>query len=612
MSVLANIISISILRFPQNLLIPGIDNNVSIQVKSNSDKNEKFKFIFEGENLQVVLKSEDFKNDIELSPEETKIIDLNLIPTKDGFGKLVINAYWVKIIEYVVKVKKVRESVPKSKINEILGKQRLKVTETIEPINPEDYIITMSMKEIQQEEVQLASMRESYQSSNTGVPSQFTIEEIDANIKKLAKGYLSLNKPQKSLELALELSNPREQIDFYYSLIRAYALKNLEEILQIVKNLRDSNAQHKIFKILALDQISINSEQAIKIALLIEDPSLKENLLINILGKIIEMDPLLASKLINYIDIGLLKAELLFNLAKKLQEINNKNELINVINRIIEILLKSIELKKDRKKAYKFLKDAMLVLAEIENPKVADSIIESMSIEEFKEKITKDLFDVIYMMVDEVRTKIESEHVFSQYILLNTYVSNVNNDIKNFSLINGNVSNNMLTGVFNFNVVLLSLFRFDFSILPLIDRIYNDIKLNSKKSIAYYFFPSINNYDDKESTTLKNTLNQFFKNFTRIQGQLLILNLDFIPYLGKPTIIISSESKWIEVLESKIKKIGDAFNLIADDSLFKGGRIYDTLKQVFPPNKCEIVNLVISYEFINDYNMFKTFIQSLL
>ena len=45
--------------------------------------------------------------------------------------------------------------------------------------------------------------------------------------------------------------------------------------------------------------------------------------------------------------------------------------------------------------------------------------------------------------------------------------------------------------------------------------------------------------------------------------------------------------------------------------MFKGGKIYDTLKDIFPPAKTEIINLLLSYEFINDYNILIEFIQAL-
>ena len=213
--------------------------------------------------------------------------------------------------------------------------------------------------------------------------------------------------------------------------------------------------------------------------------------------------------------------------------------------------------------------------------------------------------------MDEIRTKIESELVFSQFFLLNTYISNITNEIRSFSNIGGNVSSNILSGDFNFNFVFLSLFKFDFSIFPFIDRVFSDLKFNLKKSFGYYIFPSVDDFQNNELAVLQKTLKQFFNNFANVSNQLFVFNLDFIPYLGKPTIILSSESSRSNTIISKIEKLGDSVNLIVDDSMFKGGEIYDNLKKIIPTNKGEIFNLILSYEFINDYNGFKTFIQSL-
>ncbi|MFX1572366.1 MAG: hypothetical protein ACFFB0_06420 [Promethearchaeota archaeon] len=616
MSNQTKIISLNITKFPQNLMIPEGNNDVSLQVINNSNKNEKFHFAFEGENLTISVTSENLTNAIDFTPGETKNIDLRLNPTADGFGKLIINVFWLKIVEYTVKVQKVRETVPKSKSNKILDKKSIKIPETIDVLNPEDFTISMSFKDIEQAENELRVMQESYKSSNLDSTSKITIKDIDSHIKKLAKGYIAVQNPHRALELALQLSDPSDQISFYYNLVRTYALKNLNEILQLVNNLNDLNTQQRIYRLLALDQVSSNPEQAIRIAFLIGDESVQESVLITIIGKTTELDPILAIKLTEYIKDQLLKVKLLFNIARKLHKKNNQAELIKIIKKIIETLLVSLESslreKKTRKLVTDFFENALRILAEILNPKEADLIIEGISNQEFKEGITKDLFDVIYVLVDEVRTKVESEVIFSQYYLLNTYTSNINNSIKNFSLTGGNISNNLLSGDFDFNIAILSLFSFNFSIFPLIDRVYSDLKLNSKKSIAYYIYPSKENYNENESAVLKNTLIQFFRNFTNIPSPLYIFNLDFIPYLGKPTVIISSEPELIQILNSKIKRMGDIVNLIIDDSMFKGGKIYDTLTQIFPSHQCKIINLLLSYEFINDYNIFKTFIESLL
>ncbi|KKN31908.1 hypothetical protein LCGC14_0819320 [marine sediment metagenome] len=616
------IISLNITKFPQNLLIPNVQNQITIQAINNSNKSENFKFNFEGENLKIITDSDKFQNKIEFSSGETKNIDLKLEPTIDGFGKLIIEVYWIKIIEYLVKEQKVRENVQRSRIKEIFKKQVLTIVEPIEELSPEEFFIDLSEDEINQTEKKLELMKNKFESlkssksANSGTSPEITLAKIDLNIKTLAKGYLSIKKPLKALELALKLSDKKEQEKFYFNLVRAYGLRYLDEILQIIKNLKESDNKQNLFKILALDQVSINPEQAINIGFLIKNGVTQKNLLNTMIIKTIELKPVSALKLIEQIDDDILKLNFLFNIARRMLEKKEKSEVIDVfsliISEIINNIKKNSKKKKFQKLSYTFLKDALYALAEIKNPKAADSIIKNITIKELKERIVKDMFDDIYVIVEEIRTETESHLVFSQFFLLNTYVSSVNNEIENFSLTGGNLSNNVLVNDFNFNIVFLSLFSFDFTVFPFIDRVYNDLKYNQNKSLAYYIFPSKDNYDEKEDKILKNTLTQFFKNLLNVPSQVLIFNLDFIPYLGKPTIILSSDLETNNLLDSRIKKIGDIINLIIDDSKFKGGKIYENLLQIFPSNNIKIVNLVLSYEFINDYNLFKRFVQLLL
>jgi hypothetical protein len=565
-----------------------MDNGVSIQATNNSAKNETFRFVFEGENLIVDLESEELRDQVEFAPNETKNVELKLNPEIDGFGKLIINAYCLKIIKYTVKVQRVRETVPKSKVKALLEKYAFKEAKKFQTLNPKNFIIGMTLKELQQGEEQLAIMKNNYSSSLSADPAStvstptVTLKNIDENIRKLAKGYFSNKNILKSLEFASGLSDPAEQINLYSKLIRAFAFENMDEALKLVKNLQDQKIKQNLFISIVLDQIPVNPISSIKLAESSDDL--------------------------------FLKIKILFNIVKKLREEQNTSEISNILNRIIEQLLKSLEQnneKKHQKRLSEIFVDNLSIIAEIENPSVSNGIIEGLREQELKEKITKEIFDVIYVLVDETRTKIESELVFSQFFLLNTYVSNISNEIKSFSNIGGNVSNNILSGDFNFKSIFLSLFSFNFSIYPILDRVYNDVKFDMKKSIGYYIFPSIDNYQNNELTTLKTTLSQFFKNFATVTNQLYIFNLDFIPYLGKPTIILSSESHLNERIEPKIQKLGDKINLIIDDSMFKGGKIYDVLKEIFPPSKGEVINLLLSYEFINDYNLLIELIQKL-
>ncbi|MHA2392082.1 MAG: hypothetical protein ACXAEX_08925 [Promethearchaeota archaeon] len=573
MSNSSNIISLNITKFPQNLLLPGEENDLTIQIINNSAKNENFTFVFDGENLETLFLSEDLKDQVEFASKETKNIGVRLNPTADGSGKLTIN---------------VKEKVPTSKFDKILGAYSFKNTETVDRLNRDDYFITMSLKELKKAEVEMEAMKKNYESTlSTSSPNKeaftrITTEVIDKSIRNLAKGYLSNSNLQKAMELALQLSDGNEQTKLYINLLRAYAIDNLEEVLQIIKTLNDSNIQQNLYKSLVFDLLTINPIRAMDLSENIEDLNVR--------------------------------VKFLFTIIKELKEQSStENEMANLLNRMINILFTLRELnagnRKDQKLILESLKDAIHIMAEIKNPGLAHAIIERISIAEVKERIVKDLFDVIYVLVDEVQRKVESDLVYSQYFLLNTYVSNITNDVKKFSSIGGNVSTNILTGDFNFKLAFLSLSNFDFSIFPVMDRIYNDLKFNLKKEIGYYVFPSIQNFQNNDLTILKNTLSLFFKNFTNIAGNLLVLNLDFIPHLGKPTVILSSDSDL--TLQSKIGKIGDSVNLIIDDSTFKGGKIYDNLKSIFPSTKCDVFNIILSYEFLNDYNAFLKLIQTL-
>jgi hypothetical protein len=248
----------------------------------------------------------------------------------------------------------------------------------------------------------------------------------------------------------------------------------------------------------------------------------------------------------------------------------------------------------------------------LENPEAADKVVNGLSSEELKQKIKKALYNEIYKMVQEKQTKVEPIGEFSQFFLLNTYTSQVNKEVTDFSLIGGNASSNILMGNYNFNIALISLFSFNFSIFPIIDRIYSEVNYNSNKSIAYYIFPSISEHNQEELQIIQSTLKRFFKPGNN-KNRVTIFNLDFIPYLGKPSVILSSMTGDVNYIKSKVvKTLGDKVDVMIDDDLFQGGKSVESLSNVFYGNNFNIVNMVLSYEFINDYNTFKNFIQSLI
>ena len=623
-------IHIKFTNFPQNLLVSSLDNVLSFQATNYFNQDEKFKFDFEGESLNIEFPDE-LESEIKFSPGETKEFSVKLTPTKDGFGKLSIIIYWLKVVQYTVKVKKVRDTVPQSRMNEILDKYIMKSSEFADTFNPMDFID--STNKIKQLEKQLESKRkksneypllrkawEEKQLQGTAGPEpilEVSIEDIDKEIHQLSKTYLADKNLIKALELALEISDEVQRIDFYYNLIRAYASIDLDNTIQILRTLTANEKKYELIKKIAMDQLKIDPEQSPRVAFLIDAPSVKKALITEIILKIIKLNPEIAIKISQLIEDELLRVKILLNVVKEFHNRGNKSEIVSLIHQIIKIMEGSSKLafseKKFKNLAYSYYSDLIYLLAEVDSPQAVDAIILDFNLRELKDKIAEDLFDAIYKMVDEIRTKFEPVLAFSQYYLFNILATKINEHTKNFSRNGGNISSNILLNDKS-NLILLSLFSYDFTIFPIIDRVYSDLKFNLQKSIGYYIYPSKENHNESEMLTINNTLSQFISsNLANNPNNVLIFNLDFIPYLGKPTIITALESQLFEVFQSKIKKtLGDSVNIINDDSLFKGGRVLDNLNQVISSNNCKITNLVLSYEFINDYNIFKNFLLSLV
>ena len=613
-------ISLKFVKFPQNLLVPNLENAINIQATNYSNKNAFFKFDFEGENLSIDIPDE-FKEAVQFNPEENKNIEVKVSPTSDGFGKLSVIVSWLKPSEYKVKTKKTRDTILKSQIEKILAKYEAQISDYDNTFKSQEYIISITQDGLKKTIKELEQKLKAYKSiaDSPTVPNRNKkelLDEIDNYKKQIARGYLSNKDIENALKYAMDLSETNEKKVFKNNLLRTYATINLEATLNFIKNLSQNNEVVSLIRSIALDKAITNPDEAPKIAFLIQDQSLRQNLIFEIISKTAEKNHDTAVKICTIIDDDLLKVKTLFNIIKILFQKNFKSEIVSLLNQIITIIEKTTKLNLEennyKNSAYEIYKDAICAIAELDSPQAADLVLTTFNLKTVKDKISEDIFNLLYEMVDEIKSQYESTPSLSQCYLFNTLTSNINEYIKNFSLIGGNISNNITSKNFNFNVLLISLFSYNFSIFPILDRVYSDLLFNNNKNIAYYIFPSKENHNQSELKTINNTLKQLIaSNIGKTPSQVLIFNLDFIPYLGKPTIILSSETDISKYISSKIASLKNSVNTLTDDSFFSGGISYDNLKQLFPSPKCKVVNLVLSYEFLNDYDIFKSFLLSL-
>ena len=612
-----NAISLTISQFPQNLIIPNIDNIISLEVVNNTGKEADFKFEFKGENIDIQVIPEEFNENIKLKANDPKKVDLKLTPKADGYGKLIINIYWLKVIEYIEKVQTIRTTISRNKIDKILSKVQVLNSKTIDTFSRKEFIVETNKNEIKKTEKELETLLENYNQQQASLQQNglININQIDALYKNLAKSYLAVGDIYKALEKSLKLSNQEEQIQFYYDLIRVYAFTNLRQTIEIIKNLTDQNRRDRVLAEIAIDYIDINPQEISKIISLIKRPSLRDQAIIDIVSKCYTNQFDLALTLSHMITEELLKIKVLFNLIKELNKSKHNDQILQIINTIDQIIKNSTQLSitenQFNNQAYSFFKDTVCFIAELDCPETADKAIKSIQNKETQDRLSEDLFDLIYEMVDEKRTKIEPTVIQSQYYTLNTYVSQLSNELQQFALLGGNASSNALMREFDFNILFLSLFSLNFSIFPFLDRAYNDLQRKSKKSIAYYIYPSINNHDQEELSIIQRTLKQFFP-VSNLKKGLVIFNLDFIPYLGKPTVIFASNSLTLKEIRSKVEKqLGEKATILVDNGIFQGGTSLEPIRNTLGIMGADIVNLVLSYEFLNDYELFTMFVESL-
>jgi len=610
----SNAISLKISQFPQNLLIPNIDNKVSIEVVNTIGREADFKFEFKGENIDIQVIPEELNGNVKLKANETRKIELKLNPKVDGYGKLIINVYWLKIVEYIEKVQKIRTTISRSNTDKILSQIQKINSKTTDSFNLNDFIVEATKNGIKSTEKEIEALLNQHQENSTQTDSM-NIKKADMLLKDLAKSYLTVDDIYKALETALKLSKQEEQTQFYYNLIRVYAFKNLEQSLKIIKNLNDDEGRNKVLAKIALDFIDIDPEQTTKTLSLINNPSIRDQAVVDILNKCYTTQFELALKFSHMINEELLRVKVLFNLMKELNKSKHNEQILQIVKTIDQIIQNSSQISITENQynnpAYSYFKDAICILAELDCPETADKAIKSIGGQETQEHLSKDLFDLIYEMVDEKRTKVEPTVIQSQFYKLNTYVSQLSNELQQFALLGGNTSSNALMKHFDFKLIFLSLFSLTFSIYPFLDRVYNDLQHNSKKSIAYYIYPSINNLDQEELAVIQRTLKQFFP-ASSLKKDLVIFNLDFIPYLGTPTVILASNSQSIALIQSKVEqKLKEKVTVLVDEGIFKGGASIEPIQNTIASMGADIVNLVLSYEFLNDYDLFKMFIESL-
>ncbi|MCP4761275.1 MAG: hypothetical protein GY870_05805, partial [archaeon] len=245
------------------------------------------------------------------------------------------------------------------------------------------------------------------------------------------------------------------------------------------------------------------------------------------------------------------------------------------------------------------------------NPQAAVDMIEKLP-ENLKKGINEVLYAKLWEEVEVPRTRIDEISVSSVYYSFNS-AAKPTKSIEMVSELGGNISENLLTEDFSSFVGIITPFGFNFPIFPSIERCYAEIKREKQKSFYYLIIPT-KNKTEEDFIFIQTMLNMWFvANIEKFENKVYLFNLDFIPYLSKPTIIMGSDPEENVVIKSIVDRVfKDSVSFIIDDGLFKDGMINKILSKILPSNKFKIINLVMTYDFLNNYVLFKNFMSEFI
>lgn len=132
-----------------------------------------------------------------------------------------------------------------------------------------------------------------------------------------------------------------------------------------------------------------------------------------------------------------------------------------------------------------------------------------------------------------------------------------------------------------------------------------------ENSFFYLNFPISQSLSDSELNSIQEGINKFLPRIQHLDSK-LILNLDFIPKIDKPTIILGNDDKGKaqEIHDFLINRLGTQnFDIILDSNIFSGGNFLEQLNSFCNNVEADIINLVLSDNFKENHSLFIEFLK---
>ena len=158
-------------------------------------------------------------------------------------------------------------------------------------------------------------------------------------------------------------------------------------------------------------------------------------------------------------------------------------------------------------------------------------------------------------------------------------------------------------------------FKFDFPVFMNIQRCYVELLQETQKTFGFLLFPSKENYNEEELKHFTKILNNFIANQSKTHpSPFVVINLDLIPYFSKPTIFLGDNGDpLVKDIHSKLKDNFNAeVNLMMNNSFFSQGKSFTDVQDILKEPKFRICNVILTYNFLNEIKLLKTFLKAIL
>ena len=511
-----------------------------------------------------------------------------------------------KIIRKVPKV--IEEIIPQQPlINAITGKEikrpPLKITKTIYESLEEIVMKTVTETVYEEKiEIKVETIEEPYHQPGKG---EITLEQRDGVLSRVAKGVFNQD-PQYAFEIVEMISDPNKKYSLISQFVPPGIRLDLKTTIEVVMGLDLGTSKESLIELIANSLAADKPDDAAMIALNIDNVAKRDAIITNIIFTSANLKPQTASNLIYQLSNKEMQQKVLFELIKGWANKDKKRAIESLKSLISNILSESNT---------ELIKTCMIFLAYLTDPQSVYDLIEGFDSKDEKSLLVDQLQEYLKIKVQTKKIKLESQEINNFYYTFTAISKKITPSVKYLVELQGNISSNLIEGKATSNIIVICPFKFDFPIFMNIQRCYVELLQETQKTFGFLLFPSKENYNEEELKHFNNILSDFIKNQSKPHSSpFVVVNLDLIPYFSKPTIFLGDNGDpLVKDIHSKLKgNFNDEVNLMLNNTFFSQGKTFADLQNILKEPNFRICNIILTYNFLNEIRLLKTFFKAIL